>query len=50
MVEGGAEDGSEELFGVGIAEAAFVGSGEGGAVVGEEDDVVGGSGEDLFEG
>lgn len=49
-MEGGAEDGSEELFGIGIAETAFVGAGERGAVVGEEDDVVGGFGEDLFEG
>ena len=50
MVEGGAEDGSEELFGVGIVETAFVCASEGGAVAGEEDDVVGGFGEDLFEG
>lgn len=50
MVEGGAEDGSEELFGKGIAETAFVGAGKGGAVIGEEDDVVGRFGEDLFKG
>lgn len=50
MAESRAEDGSEELFRIGIAETALVCPGEGGAVVGEEDDVVGGFGEDFLEG
>lgn len=45
-IEGGAQDGGEEFFWVGVFEEAAVGAGDGGAQGGEDDDVGGGLGED----
>ena len=47
--EGGAEDGREEFFWIGIFEVAFVGAGYGGTEGGEDDDVGGVFFEDVGE-